>query len=104
MVLRREDELQLEGLDIGIMDIKDERFGDRIFHGTAKDVYEEMKSLKPELFTEEIEEDSQGTSLVRRQAVRKYRRTIDEKDRVLTSFTTVQLQLQHSGQQVVRLH
>lgn len=77
MVLRREEELQLEGLDIGIMDIKDERFGDRIFHGTAKDVYEEMKSLKPELFTEEIE-DSQGTSLVRRQAVRKRRCTIDE--------------------------
>lgn len=72
MVLRRGEAATLDGFSIDSLEVKDERFGDRIFRGTAKEVYEEMNSLKPELFTDDLDnvvDDVSGTSIVKRQGV-----------------------------------
>ena len=34
------------------LQVEDERFGDRVFSGTAQAIYEEMIALKPELFVD----------------------------------------------------
>ncbi|KAH7367410.1 hypothetical protein B0T11DRAFT_295224 [Plectosphaerella cucumerina] len=71
MALRRGEAATLDGFSIDSLEVKDERFGDRIFRGTAKEVYEEMNSLKPELFTEDfdnvVDDVSDGTSIAKRQ-------------------------------------
>jgi hypothetical protein len=73
VVLRRGEAGTLDGFSIDSLEVKDERFGDRIFRGTAKEVYEEMNSLKPELFTEDldnvVDDVSDGTSIAKRQGV-----------------------------------
>jgi hypothetical protein len=73
MVLRRGEAATLDGFSIDSLEVKDERFGDQIFRGTAKEIYEEMNSLKPELFTEDldnvVDEISDGTSIAKRQGV-----------------------------------
>ncbi|KAH6683770.1 hypothetical protein F5X68DRAFT_233817 [Plectosphaerella plurivora] len=71
MALRRGEETNLVGFSVDSLEVKDERFGDQIFRGTAKEIYEEMKNLKPELFTEElgnlVHDVSDGTSIAKRQ-------------------------------------
>ena len=51
--LRRADEM--EGKPIMDLQVTDERFEGMTFSGTTKSIYNEMKALKPEIFTAEIE-------------------------------------------------
>lgn len=98
MVLRRGEETNLDGFSFDSLEVKDERFGDQIFRGTAKEIYEEMKNLKPELFTEElgnlVDDVSDGTSIAKRQGVS----SLTPARLPLGALTSVEAQLQ-VGQQ-----
>jgi hypothetical protein len=65
--VRSAQEMDLEGASITDLKVTDERFGDEVFVGTAKSIYEQMKERKPELFVNDTEISVEESSLVKRQ-------------------------------------
>lgn len=56
-----------EDLPIVDLQVTDERFGDKVFTGTAESIYNQMKAEKPELFANETEISVEESSLEKRQ-------------------------------------
>ncbi|KAH7412313.1 hypothetical protein DE146DRAFT_772525 [Phaeosphaeria sp. MPI-PUGE-AT-0046c] len=65
--LRRADEMAEGNNPIADLSVTDERFGDEVFVGTAKSIYEQMKERKPELFVNETDVSETEPSLEKRQ-------------------------------------
>lgn len=72
--VRRADEMHEEDLAIVDLQVNDERFGDKVFTGTAESIYNQMKAEQPNLFSNETETSVEQSSLEKRQG--SVRRTI----------------------------
>lgn len=56
-----------EDLPIVDLQVTDERFGDKVFTGTAESIYNQMRGERPELFANDTEISVEEASLEKRQ-------------------------------------